>query len=102
MEVTFKSKEVAEAIATQVEQATGKDCQVFTDDIGDAVILHHTTVIARITELFSVIDVVPVGGTFSCEVTEIQREIRTVNGLREVARALDEATAHVASASLKR
>ena len=102
MEVTFTSKEVADAIATRIDQATGMDCETFSNQIGSVLVLHGTTVIARITPLPSVIDVGPVGGTFNGEVTEIQRETRTVNGLREIARALDEAMAHVLSAATNR
>ena len=100
MHIEFKSKEVAEAIATQVGKAIGCECGVFTDDDGDAVILHHTTVIARIDTLYDVIGVVPSGGTFSCELTEIRRETRTLDGLREIGHAIDEAGAHVISAAL--
>ena len=99
MEVTITSKEVAEAIAAHVAQTTGTHCETFTNDVA-AVILHHAQVIARITPLFSVIAVAPIGGTFAEEITEIPLEARTIDGIREIAQALDKATSHVISAAM--
>lgn len=92
-------REVAETIAAHVAQTTGTHCETFTNNVA-AVILHHTQVIARITPLFSVIAVAPIGGTFAGEVTEIPLEARTIDGVREIANALDEATSHVLSAAM--
>lgn len=99
MEATITSKDVAETIAAHVAQTTGTHCETFTNDVA-AVILHHTQVIARITPLFSVIAVAPIGGTFEGEITEIPLEARTIDGIREIANALDEATSHVLSAAM--
>lgn len=99
MEVTITSKDVAETIATHVEQTTGMNCETFTNDVA-TVILHHTQAIARITPLFSVIAIEPIGGTFAGEITEIPLEARTIDGIREIANALDEATSHVLSAAM--
>lgn len=100
MEVTIDSKEVAEEIAAQVEQATGIDCEAFTNDCGSVVIYSHTAVIARITPLFSVIDVAPIGGLFDSEIVNIPLEAETIGGIREIAHALDRATSLVLNAAM--
>ena len=100
MEVSLKSKEVAKTIAAQVEQSTGLDCEAYSNEVGSVVVFHHTTVIARITPLFDIMDVTPVGGTFDGEITEVPLGARTVDGLREMARSIDEAAAHVLSAAM--
>lgn len=100
MEISLTSKEVADAIAAQVEQTTGLDCEAFTGETGAEVMFRHTTVIARITPLFSVMHVTPVGGTFNDEDTEVPLEVRTVDGLRQMARSIDEAAAHTLSAAM--
>lgn len=100
MEVSLTSKEVAETIAAQVEQATGLDCEAYSNEVGSVVVFRTGAVIARITPLFSVMDVTPVGGTFDGENVEVPLEARTVDGLREMARSIDEAAAHVLSAAM--
>ena len=99
MEVTITSEEVAETIAAIIAQTTGKHCETFSNDV-TTVILYHTQAIARITTLFSVIAVAPIGGTFAEEITEIPLEARTINGTREIAHALDRAASHVLSAAM--
>lgn len=99
MEVTITSNDVAETIDALVAQTTGTHCETFHNDVA-AVILHHTQVIARITPLSAVIAVAPIGGTFDGEVTEIPLEARTIDGTREIAKALDEAISHVLSAAM--
>lgn len=99
MDITMDSKEVAETIAAQVAQTTGMHCEVFANE-GAAIIIHHTDVIARLTPLFSVIDVAPIGGESQCDITEIPLEAHTINGLMEISSAMDEATAHVLNAAI--
>lgn len=99
MQVTITSKDVAETIAAHVAQTTGTHCETFTNDVA-AVTLHHTQAIARITPLFSVVAVAPIGGTFEGEIAKIPLEARTIDGIREIANALDEATSHVPSAAM--
>ena len=101
MEVTIKSNEIAEAIAMKVEEVTGRDCEAYDNKTGSVVIYNRTTVIARLTTMFAVIDVEPVGGLFDGEIVEIPTEARTVNGLREIAVALDEANVRAISAAVK-
>ena len=101
MEVTFKSKEVAEAIASKVEAVTGRDCEAYDSQMGSVVIYDRTTVIARLTPQLAVIDVEPVGGLFDGEIVEIPTEARTVNDLREIAAALDEANMRAISSAVK-
>lgn len=64
MEVKIKSEEIAEAIAAKVEQVTGLDCEAYSNDTSAVVVINHTKVIARLTPLFSAMDVEPVGGLF--------------------------------------
>ena len=99
MKVTITSKDVAETITALVAQTTGTRCETSTNDVA-TVILHHTQAIARITPLSSVIAVAPIGGTFEGEITEIPLEARTIDGIREIAHALDEAASHVLSAAM--
>ena len=100
MNITIKSKDVTELIVAEVECATGKDCEVFTNETGSVVIYDHTEAIARVTPLFDVIDVAPLRGSFVGEITDIPFEAETVGGLREIAHALDKATSHVLNAAL--
>lgn len=100
MEVSLKSKEVAETIAAQVEQATGLDCEAFANKTGPVIMFRTGAVIARITPLFSAMDVTPVGGTFDGENVEVPLEARTVDGLRKMVRSIDKAASHVLSAAM--
>lgn len=99
MDITMDSREVAEAIAARVAQTTGMHCEVFANE-GGVVIVHHADVIARLTPLFSVIAVAPIGGEYQCDITEIPLEAHTIDGLREIGSAIDEATAHVLNAAI--
>lgn len=101
MEVKINSKEVAEAIATKVEQVTGHDCEVFANKTGSVVVYHHTQVIAQITPLFSVMDVTPVGGLFDGGTVCIPLKAETIYGLKELAEIYDEAAMRVISAAVK-
>lgn len=100
MEVTINSREVAEAIAAQVGQTTGIDCEAFANESGSVVVFDGTTVIARVAQLFSVVDVSPIGGLFDGEIVSIPTEARTVNSIREIGAALDRAAAHVLNAAM--
>lgn len=73
MEVKINSKEIAEAIAEKV---------------------------AQLTPLFSVMDVVPVGGAFDGETVCIPLEAETIYGLRELTETYDEAAMRVTSAAV--
>ena len=99
MNVTINTKEVAEAIAMQVAQSTGFDCEAFTNDTGAVIVYRSRTVIARITELFHIIDVAASSSPSNVNDTEIPTETRTIDGLREIARALDEAIVNVTRAA---
>lgn len=99
MEVKIESKEIAGAITAMVEQCTGLDCEVFANQIGSVVVYNRTQVVARITSLFDEVDVEPVGGVFSGEIVEIPIRAKTVDELREIATALDEAGMRVTSAA---
>ena len=101
MEVKINIKEIAEAIATEVEQVTGVDCEAFANETGAVVVYRCTKLIARITPLFGAVYVAPVGGVFDDEPVEMPIEARTVNGLKEIAAALDEANIRVISAAAK-
>lgn len=99
MQIEITSKDVAKAIAQQIEQATGEDCEAYSN-VGGSVVIMHNTMIARITPLFSVMDVAPTAGPFRCEITEIPMEASTVSELMEIAHAIDEATSHVLAAAV--
>lgn len=98
MNIEFTSKEIAEAIAERIKEVTGERCEAFSNATGSVITLHDT-MIARITPLFSIMNVVPLDGPFRREITEIPLEAKTVNELREIAHAIDEAISHVLSAA---
>ena len=100
MNITITDKDVAKSIATEIEQATGTQCEVFSNDTGSVIIYDHTVTVARITTLSSVIDVAPLAGPFRCENTDIPLAMQTLNGIKEIAHALDTATSHVLNAAL--
>jgi hypothetical protein len=100
MEVQIKSKEVAQAIAAQIERVTGVDCESYSSPVGSVIVLNDTTVIARITPLFSVMDITPVGGLFDGETATIPLKAETIDDIKEIAHAYDEAAAHVISAAV--
>jgi len=100
MEVKINSKEIAEAIAAKVEQVTGLDCEAFTNQAGSIVVYDHTRVIALITPLINVVDVVPVGGVFDGETVCIPLEAETIYGLKEIAAMMDEANMRATSAAV--
>ena len=99
MYIEITSKEVAEAIAERIEEATGECCEAFSNATGSVITLRGT-MIARITPLFSVIDVAPLSGPFRREITEIPMEANSVRGVREIAHAIDEAISHVLAAAV--
>lgn len=99
MNVTITGKEVAETIAMQVAQSTGFDCEAFTNDTGAVIVYRSRTVIARITELFHIIDVAASSDPRDVQVTEIPTETRTIDGLREIAHAIDESITNVTRAA---
>ena len=102
MNITITSEDVAESIAAEIEQATGMNCKALANETGSVIVCNRTAVIARVTELSSVATVAPSSGQFIGEVTEIPLEARTIDGIREIANALDTATSHVISAALNR
>lgn len=102
MDIEITAKEAAKAIADGVEAATGLMCEAYTSDLGDAVVMcNRTHAIARITPLFSVMDVTPTAGPFVDDTAEIPLEIRSVDELREAAHAIDKAIAHAIGAALE-
>ena len=77
MHITITGEEVAKAIASEIEQATGTHCEAFSNDTGSVVIYDNIAAIARVTPLFSVIDVAPLCGPFRCEITEVPLTVQT-------------------------
>lgn len=100
MEVKINSKEIAEAIAEKVEQVTGLDCEVFTNQAVSIVVYNRTKVIARITPLINMVGVVPVGGVFDGETVCIPLKAETFHGLRELTETYDEAAMRATSAAV--
>lgn len=98
MQIEITSKDMAKAIAQQIEQATGKDCEAYSNVAGSVIIMHNT-MIARITPLPRVVDVTPTAGPFVDRITKIPLETRSVNGLMEIAHAIDEAASHLLAAA---
>lgn len=98
MNIELTGEEVTKAIAEQIEEATGECCEAYSNATG-LVIALHDTMIARITPLFSVMDVTPLDGPFRREITEIPLEASSVGGLREIVHAIDEAASHVLAAA---
>ena len=101
MEVKINSQEIAEAIAAKVEQVTGLDCEAYTNQVGAIIVHNLTQVIARVTPLISTVEVTPIGGTFDGEPIAIPAEARTINGLKEIADAMDDANMRAISAAVK-
>lgn len=100
MEVKINSKEIAEAIAEKVEQVTGRDCEAYTNQAGSIVVYNHTRVIAQITPIVDVVDVVPVGGVFDGETVCIPLKAKTIYGIKEIAAMMDEANMRATSAAV--
>lgn len=100
MHITITGEEVAKTIAAGVEQTTGKTCEAFTNETGSVVVCDRNTVIARVTPLFSVIDVAPLCGPFVCDITEVPFDAWNIDDIREIANALDTAISHVTNAAL--
>lgn len=100
MHVTITCEDVTELIVAEVEYATGKDCEVFTNETGSVILYDRHTVIARVTPLSSVIDVTPLCGPFVDEITDIPPEAETIGSLKEIAHVLDRAASHALSAAL--
>lgn len=100
--MTITDKDAAESIAAEVERATGMDCKAFSNETGSVIVCDRTAVIARVTELSPVVRVAPLGGPFVGEVTEIPLKARNIDGIREIANALDTATSHVLNAAMNR
>lgn len=100
MNITITDKDVAESIATEIQQATGLACEVFSNDTGSVILCDHNTAIARVTPLFSVIDIAPLHGPFVGDITSIPFAVSTFKGMKEAAHALDTATSHVLNATL--
>lgn len=98
MNIKLTSKETAKAIAKDIEEATGEHCETFSNATG-SIITQHNTIIARIIPLFNVMDVAPLDGPFRDEITKIPSEAKTINELRKIAHAIDEAATHVLSAA---
>lgn len=86
------------AVARQIEQATGEDCEAYSNVVGSAAITHDTMT-ARITPPSSVVDAAPTAGPFAGRITEIPPEARSANGLMKTAHATDEAAPHVPAAT---
>lgn len=99
MHIEFASKEVAEAIAEEIKEATGECCEAISNATGSVLTLHDT-MIARITPLSDAMDVAPLDGPFRCEITKIPLEAETVNELREIGHAIDKAALHVLAAAV--
>lgn len=99
-EATLTSKEAADTIAAQAEQATGPDCEAYPNEVGPVIVFRTSTATARTTPPFDIMHVTPVGGTFDGENTEAPPETRTVDGLSQTARPIDEAASHILNAAM--
>ena len=102
MNITITDKDVAESIATEVQQATGLACEVFSNDTSSVILCDYNTAIARITPLSSVIDVAPLYGPFVDDITSIPLTVNTFKDMKETTHALDTATSHILNAALNR
>lgn len=100
MHIAITSEEVAKVIASEIEQATGMDCKAYSNETGSVVVYDRHTVIARITELFSVVAVAQLCGPFRGDVTEIPLKARTIDNIRDIGHALDTATSHALNAAI--
>ena len=100
MEFTISSKEIAEAIAAEVGTVTNNDCEAYTNPSGAVIVYKDAAVIARIMTVYDVAYITPVGGTFGEISTEVQLESKTIDGIRDIAQALDEAISHVINAAM--
>ena len=101
MQVKINSKGIAQAMAAKVKQVTGLDCEAYTNQVGSIVVYNLTQVIALVTPLISTIEVTPVGGVFDGKPVAIPAGARTVDGLKEIADAMDDANVRAISAAIK-
>ena len=101
MEIEINSEEIAEAIAAKVERVTGLDCEAYTNQVGSIVVYNLAQVIALVTPLIDTVEVTPVGGVFDREPVTIPTGARTVDGLKKIADAMDDANMRAISAAIK-
>lgn len=99
-DIAIAGKDVAESIASEVEQATGMDRKARSDDTGPVVVHDRTQAVARITPLSSVTDVAPLRGAFVGDIAEIPLAARAFRDIKETAHAPDTATSHVLNAAI--
>lgn len=100
MHITITDKDVAKSIATEIGMTTGMACEVFSNETGSIIIYDHINAIARVTELFDVVDVAPLCGPFVGHITDVPLAVSTFKGMKEAGHAVDTATSHVLNAAL--
>lgn len=101
MEINMTAREIADAIAKAVTEATSLRCEAFTNDHGNAVIISdYTHLVARIIPDYGNIQVAAAPFDPKAVVISIPDKATSISGMQEVATQLDDAIAHVTAAAV--
>lgn len=101
MDTNTTVKEIADAIADEVTEATSLRCETFTSDYGNAVIVSdYTHLIARIVPDYKGIRVVAAPFDLDAVVTSIPSKATSLSDMRKLTAQLDDAIAHVTAAAV--
>lgn len=101
MEINMTTKEIADAIAEAVTEATSLRCETFTNDYGNAVIISdYTNLVARIVPDYECIQVVAAPLNLDAVAISIPIKATSLSGVRKLATHLDDAIAHVTAAAV--
>jgi len=101
MDINMTTKEIADAIANAVTEATSLRCETFADEYGNAVIISdYTHLIARIVPDYDGIQVVSAPFGLEAVVTSIPSKATSLSDARELIAHLDDAIAHVTAAAV--
>lgn len=100
MDINMTAREIADAIAQAVTEATSLRCETFADGCGNAVIISdYTNLIARIIPDYRRIQVVVAPFGLEAVVISIPSKATPLSDVRELASQLDDAIAHVTAAA---
>lgn len=102
MNINMTTKEIADAIADAVTEATSLKCEAFANDHGNAVIISdHTNLVARIIPDRERIRVVAAPLDPEATATSIPSKATSLSEVRAIATHLDDAIAHVTAAATR-
>lgn len=100
MDINMTTKEIADAIAQAVTEATSLRCETFANEYGNAVIIaDYAHLVARIIQDYTSIQVVAAPFNLEAVAISIPSKATSLSGVRELAAHLDNAIAHVTAAA---